>query len=67
MIGKKIPYYRKYQYQNFLILSRISITTEGKYAAVEAGCIRQLIPRLNDASSEVRLNAVKVRFSLFEA
>ena len=58
---------RKYEYHMFFAFSRISITTKGKYAAVEAGCIPKLIPLLNDTSSEVRLNAVKVHFSFHEA
>ena len=33
----------------------------GKYASIQAGTIQKLIPLLNDQSSEVRLNALKVR------
>ena len=44
--------------------SRISITTRGKYAAIEAGTISHLVALLHDESSEVRLNALKVCFNL---
>ncbi len=40
--------------------SMISITTKGKYAAIEAGAIPRLVAILQDPSSEVRLNSLKV-------
>lgn len=42
-------------------LFRITITTKGKYAAIEAGAIPNLVNLLEDPESEVRLNALKVR------
>ena len=39
---------------------RITITTEGKYSAIENGVLPSLVALLTDASSEVRLNALKV-------
>lgn len=40
---------------------RITITTKGKYAAIEADAIPNLVNLLEDPESEVRLNALKVR------
>ena len=42
-------------------LFRITITTKGKYAAIEADAIPNLVNLLEDSESEVRLNALKVR------
>ena len=42
-------------------LFRITITTKGKYAAIEADAIPNLVNLLEDPESEVRLNALKVR------
>lgn len=42
-------------------LLRITITTKGKYAAIEADAIPNLVNLLEDPESEVRLNALKVR------
>ena len=42
-------------------LLRITITTKGKYAAIEAEAIPNLVNLLEDPESEVRLNALKVR------
>ena len=42
-------------------LLRITITTKGKYAAIEADAIPNLVNLLEDHESEVRLNALKVR------
>ena len=41
-------------------LFRITITTKGKYAAIEADAIPNLVNLLEDPESEVRLNALKV-------
>lgn len=43
-----------------LILLRITITTKGKYAAIEENAIPNLVKLLDDPESEVRLNALKV-------
>lgn len=43
-----------------LILLRITITTKGKYAAIEESAIPNLVKLLDDPESEVRLNALKV-------
>ena len=40
---------------------RITITTKGKYSAIEAEAIPNLVKLLGDPESEVRLNALKVR------
>ena len=42
-------------------LLRITITTKGKYAAIEADAIPNLVNLLEDPEIEVRLNALKVR------
>ena len=42
---------------------RITITTEGKYAALSA--INRVVELVNDEDSEVRLNALKVSFFPF--
>ena len=43
-----------------LILLRITITTKGKYAAIDEKAIPNLVKLLDDPESEVRLNALKV-------
>lgn len=43
-----------------LILLRITITTKGKYAAIEENAIPNLVKLLDNPESEVRLNALKV-------
>ena len=44
------------------MLLRIAVITKGKYAVLEAGAMPHLINLFNDSSSEVRTNAIKVRF-----
>ena len=44
-----------------LFIPRITITTKGKYAAIEAEATPRLVGLLKDPVSEVRLNALKVR------
>ena len=44
----------------FITLCRITITTKGKYTALEAEAIEALLPLVDDGTSEVRLNAIKV-------
>ena len=44
----------------FITLCRITITTKGKYTALEAEAIEALLPLVDDDTSEVRLNAIKV-------
>ena len=51
----------------FILSSRITITTQGKYKAIEAMAIPKLVNLVNDKSSEVRLNAIKAITTLSEA
>lgn len=39
---------------------RITITTKGKYTAINAGAIEPLVSLVDDDKSEVRINALKV-------
>lgn len=48
-------------------LMTITITTQGKYKALEAGAISALRQLLHDTSSETRLNAIKALTTLAEA
>ncbi len=51
----------------FFVIFRITITTEGKYKALEAQAIPKLVRLVNDDNSEVRLNAIKAITMLSEA
>lgn len=44
----------------FVAFPRITITTKGKNAAIEANAIPNLVKLLDDPESEVRLNTLKV-------
>jgi hypothetical protein len=44
-----------------VVFCSITITTKGKYAAIEAEAIHSLVNLLKDPVSEVRLNALKVQ------
>ncbi len=46
---------------------RITITTKGKYTALEADAIEPLVTLVDDATSEVRLNSLKALTCLSEA
>lgn len=47
--------------------NRITITTQGKYTAIKAGAIPELVKLVDDESSEVRLNAITAITTLSEA
>ena len=43
-----------------VIISRIAITTKGKYTALDAQAIPALVELVDDPCSEVRINTLKV-------
>ena len=49
---------------SFMVCSAcsITITTKGKYTAINGGAIAPLVSLVDDEISEVRLNALKVQF-----
>lgn len=46
------------------LVCSIAVITRGKYSVLEAGAMTPLISLLNDPTSEVRTNAVKVNYYL---
>lgn len=57
---KSNPLKLAWSFQNCRFCYRITITTKGKYTAINAGAIEPLVSLVDDDKSEVRINALKV-------